>query len=212
MASCVVISVDYRLAPEHKFPAAVDDAFAALNWVAHHAVELNINPLQIAVGGDSAGGNLAAVMAIKTTSQVSPSIMYQLLIYPAVTTNMKFKFPSMSENALGYLLTKESILWFYSQYLSNEEDASHPFSSPLLYQDLSNLPPAMIITAEYDPLRDEGKAYAERLQTAGVSVSYKCYEGMIHQFFNLAHEVDAARSAVQDAAYALKEAFTATLS
>lgn len=208
-ASCVVVSVDYRLAPEHKFPAAVDDAFASLNWVTDHAAKLNVNPLQVAVGGDSAGGNLSAVMAIKATSQGNPSIMYQLLIYPAVTTNMKLEFPSMSENAHGYLLTRESILWFYSQYLGSEEDSLHPYSSPLLYQDLSNLPPAMIITAEYDPLRDEGKAYAERLQAAGVSVNYKCYEGMIHQFFNLAHEVDAAKIAIQDAAFALKDAFTA---
>ncbi|WP_019424459.1 alpha/beta hydrolase [Paenibacillus sp. OSY-SE] len=207
-ASCVVVSVDYRLAPEHKFPAAVEDAFASLNWVADHADELNVNPSQIAVGGDSAGGNLSAVMAIKAKEQGSPPLTYQLLIYPAVSTDIRFDFPSMTENANGYLLTVESIRLFYSQYLRNEEDAMNPYSSPLLYKNVTSLPPAMVITAEFDPLRDEGKAYAERLQQAGVPVHYTCYKGMIHQFFNIGHEVDAAKAAIMEAALALKDAFT----
>ncbi|GKU78417.1 alpha/beta hydrolase [Paenibacillus sp. L3-i20] len=206
-ASCIVVAVDYRLAPEHKFPAAVEDAYAALTWVFQHTEELNINPQKIAVGGDSAGGNLAAVMSIKAAERGGTPIVYQLLIYPAVTTDTSFQYPSMIENATGYLLTRESILWFYSQYLSKLEDISDSFASPLLHGDLSNLPPAMIITAQFDPLRDEGAAYAERLQSAGVPVNYKCYEGMIHQFFHLAHEIDTANQALEDATLALKATF-----
>ncbi|MBH5316847.1 alpha/beta hydrolase [Paenibacillus sp. GSMTC-2017] len=206
-ASCIVISVDYRLAPENKFPAAVEDAFTALKWVTEHTKKLNIDPQKIAVGGDSAGGNLAAVMTIKAAEHGNLPIIYQLLIYPAVTMDTLFQYPSMIENASGYLLTRESILWFYSQYLSTLEDASNSFSSPLLHGALRNLPPATIITAQFDPLRDEGAAYAERLQSAGVSVNYRCYEGMIHQFMNLAHEVDTANEALEDIAYTLKAVF-----
>jgi acetyl esterase len=195
-AQCVVISVDYRLAPEHKFPAAVDDAYIATQWVAENAGSLGIDPGRIAVGGDSAGGNLAAAVTLLAKERSGPAIAYQVLIYPV--TNYSFDTASYETNAEGYMLTKRSMVWFWNHYLADPADGQNPCASPLKAADLSGLPPAMVITAEFDPLRDEGAAYAERLRQAGVPVVYADYPGMIHGFFGMALMLDTAKQAVSD--------------
>jgi acetyl esterase len=205
-AGCVVVSVDYRLAPEHKFPAAVEDAYTATRWVAENASVVQGDPTRIAVGGDSSGGNLAAAVALMARDRGEPSLIYQLLVCPV--TNHDFSTLSYQENADGYLLTKGSMVWFWNQYLKDEKDGHNPYASPLQAQDFSGLPPALVITAEYDPLRDEGEAYAARLQKAGVSVVTKRYEGMIHGFFEMAALLDTSRLAIEEAAQALRKAFT----
>ncbi len=154
-ASCVVVAVDYRLTPEHKFPAAVDDCDAAVQWVADHAAALKGDPARLAVGGDSAGGNLAASVALRTRDRGMPYLAFQLLIYPA--TEMHCGTLSHQENAEGYLLTRDAIMWFRDHYLHSDADMSHPDASPLLAPSLDDLPPAFIITAEFDPLCDEGE-------------------------------------------------------
>lgn len=204
-AQCVVISVDYRLAPEHKFPAAVEDAYDSLNWVAMNAEEFDIDPKRIAVGGDSAGGNLAAVASIIAKEKKSPKIVYQLLLYPS--TGYEEVPDSMRENAEGYLLTVQQMNWFRDQYFSSKEELKHPYASPVLYSDLKDLPPALIMTAQYDPLRDVGKAYAEKLQDNGVIVFYKNYEGLIHGFANFHTLVDKANEALTEAAKQLRIVF-----
>ncbi len=201
-ASCVVVAVDYRLAPEHKFPAAVEDCDAATQWVSDHAASLGGDPARIAVGGDSAGGNLAAVVALRARDRGTPYLAFQLLIYPA--TELHGGTPSHRENAEGYLLTRDAIEWFRDHYLRSDADVSHPDASPLLALSLDDLPPAFIITAAFDPLRDEGEAYAARLQEAGVPVILKRYEGMIHGFFNLGHVLDQGRQAIEDCAAELR--------
>ena len=206
LAECVVVSVDYRLAPEHKFPAAADDAYAAVKWVIENASLIQINASKVAVGGDSAGGNLAAVVALMAKDRKDLSICYQMLIYPA--TNYAFDTASYAENADGYFLTKDTIVWFWNHYLNDEQDGKSPYASPLLATDLSGLPPALVITAELDPLRDEGEAYAERLQAAHVPVEFRRYEGMIHGFYWMAGVIDQGKNAMQQSADALKRAFS----
>lgn len=203
-ANCIVVSVDYRLAPEHKFPVAVDDAFAALQWVAQHAGEIGGDADKIAVGGDSAGGNLATVMTIIAKEKRGPKLVYQLLIYPSTGVGHT---KSYDENGEGYYLTKDLMAWFRKHYMNSPEDANDPYFSPYLYDDVHDLPPAFVMTAEYDPLRDDGKAYADKLKSAGVDVQYIEYEGMIHGFVTLANVIDTGKTALEDAAYALKEAF-----
>ena len=207
-SGCAVISVDYRLAPEHPFPAAPDDAYAATRYVAEHPGEFGIDPERIAVGGDSAGGNLAAVVALMSRERGGPSLKFQLLIYPAV--DWEDQSPSMLEYSRDHFLTDTLMNWFRDQYLASAEDGRHPHASPLKAQDFSGLPPALVITAECDPLRDQGEAYARRLQRAGVHVELKRYDGMIHLFFNLGGVVDAGRTAIADAANALRLALRAT--
>jgi acetyl esterase len=175
----VVASIDYRLAPEHQFPAAVDDCVAALRWVASHGSELGGDPSRIAVAGDSAGGNLAAVASIAARDEGIP-VRHQLLVYPV--TDGTFTQPSMDENGEGYLLTKASMLWFGEHYFGSG-DAKDPRLSPLYVDDLSGVAPATVLTAEFDPLRDEGEAYAERLREADVPVELTRFDGMIHGFF-----------------------------
>ena len=204
-AGCLVVSVDYRRAPEHKFPTATEDCYAAVRWVAENAASLNGDSARIAVGGDSAGGNLAAVVALMARDRGGPPLRYQLLIYPA--TNHDFTTASCQENAEGYFLTTADSRWFWSQYLRDENDAANPYASPLRAEDLSGLPPALIITAEYDPLRDEGEAYAERLRQAGVAAEAKRYDGMIHGFFQMGAVIDRGKQAIEDAAQALRTAF-----
>jgi acetyl esterase len=194
----VVVSVDYRMGPEHKFPAAVDDCYAATRWAAEHAVELGADAQRLAVIGDSAGGNLAAVMALVARERGEPAIAYQVLIYPA--TNYGFDTASCLENADGYVLTREGMRWFWGNYLANEADGADPHASPLRATDLSGLPPALIITCEFDPLRDEGEAYGERLREAGVQVKVSRYDGMIHGFYWMSGAISRTQVLVDEIA------------
>ena len=201
-ADCIVVSVDYRLAPEHKFPAAVEDALAAFNWVAANAHDLGGAPDMVAVAGDSAGGNLAAVIAQLTRSQaLKPA--FQLLIYPA--TDFAMNTPSHASCGEGYLLTRPSMEWFRDQYLNGTQEQQDPRASPLKAADFKGLPPSMVITAGFDPLRDEGKAYADALTAAGVPVVYRNFDGLIHGFINTLGVVHAAARAMDEIAYGLRQ-------
>lgn len=204
-ASCMVISVDYRLAPEHKFPAAVWDAYDSLHWVASHTKELNIDVERIAVGGDSAGGNLAAVACLIAKERKSPSLCYQLLIYPS--TGYEEIPQSMIENGQGYLLTTDFMRWFRDHYYRTEQDQYNPYASPILAKSLAGLPKALVVTAQFDPLRDVGKAYAERLRSFGVDVQYRNYDTLIHGFANMYTFVPKAREALIYCSEQLKQAF-----
>jgi len=203
-AAATVVSVDYRLAPEHKFPAAVDDSWAALAWTAAHAAELGVDPARLAVGGDSAGGNLAAVIAQIARDRGGPRLAFQLLVYPV--TDARLGHPSMDENAEGYGLTKAQMAWFIEQYVRSEADRLDPRCSPLLAKSCADLAPALVITAEYDPLRDEGEAYAQRLIAAGVRTTLTRYTGMIHGAFQMHGNVDAGRAMLEQAGAALRAA------
>ena len=202
-ARCAVFSVEYRKAPESPFPAAVDDCFAALNFVSREEKKLGINAKQLAVGGDSAGGNLAAVMALMARDAGGPAISFQLLIYPGVDQQMGH--PSIDSNGEGYLLTKKSMLYFRGHYLPRKEDWLDWRASPLLAKSLARLPPAFVMTAGYDPLRDEGKAYAERLAKEGVQTEYKNYADMVHGFITMGRVLDTTNTALADCAQALKK-------
>lgn len=196
-ATCMVASVDYRLAPEHKFPAAVEDSYSATKWIADNAADLGGIPRRIAVGGDSAGGNLAAAVSLMARDRGGPDIAFQLLIYPI--TNHKFDTDSYKENGEGYMLTKEDMEWFRNHYLRDQHDEENQYASPLLANSLSSLPPAFVITAEFDPLRDEGEAYAARLKEFDVPVRVNRYSGTIHGFMTIA-ELKQRGQAVGDAA------------
>ena len=199
----VVVNVDYRLAPEHRFPAGVEDCDAATRWVSDHAADLGADPARLAVAGDSAGGNLAAVVARRSRDRGGPPIAFQLLIYPA--TDMTRSLASHTENGTGYLLETDTMTWFLDHYLGGA-DARQPDASPLFAEDLSGLPPALVVTAEFDPLRDEGEAYAERLAEAGVAVTSSRYDGMIHGFYGMDRVIDTARSATDETVTALQKA------
>jgi len=194
-AGAVVISVDYRLAPEHPFPAAVDDAWAALRWIADHAGDLGGDPSRLAVAGDSAGGNLAAVVALLARDAGSPALRGQLLVYPATDATMASN--SIQANGEGFFLTKADMEWFYGHYAP--ERPSDWRLSPLSAEDLTGLPPALVLTAEYDPLRDEGEAYGARLAASGVPVEVVRKDGLIHGFFGMVADVDEARAAMDHA-------------
>ena len=202
-SGCTVISVDYRLAPEHKFPAAVDDAYAATDYIAQHAAEFRIDPERIAVGGDSAGGTLATVVTMLARDRGGPRLKFQLLVYPLV--DVEDHSPSMQEYEKDHFLTREGMDWFLGHYL-RPEDRKHPHVSPMNATNFRDLPPAMIVTAECDPLRDQGEAYARKLQAAGVAVELKRYEGMIHPFLNLPGILDTAKVAIGDVGAALRKA------
>lgn len=204
-AGCVVVSVDYRLAPENKFPAAVEDTYAATQWVANNAARINGDLTRIAVGGDSSGGNLAAVVSLMARNQNEPSLMYHLLVNPG-TNLSSFDTDSYRNYADGYGQTKAFVEWCRGNYLE-KDDWRHPYASPLLAKDLSGLPPALVITSEFDVLRDEGEAYAERLQQAGVPVTCTRYNGMIHFGVMWAVASDLARNAIDEATAALRSAF-----
>ncbi|MBM4406544.1 MAG: alpha/beta hydrolase [Chloroflexi bacterium] len=206
-AECAVVSVDYRLAPEHKFPIPFDDCYAAMVWVAEHSRELGVDGARIAVGGDSSGGNLAAAVALKARDAGGPKLAFQLLIYPALDRNLETA--SYRQNASGYLLTRETMAVNWALYLGSEADAKNPYACPIQAKDLRGLPPALIITAEYDPLRDDGDIYAKRLRAADVPVAYTCYEGMIHAFFSYSEVLAEAKQALAQAGEALKKAFRA---
>jgi acetyl esterase len=204
-ARCVTVAVDYRLAPEHKFPAAADDCYAASQWVARNASEIGVNPAHLALGGDSAGGNLAAAVSLMARDHKDLHVGYQLLMYPALDASLQTK--SMADFAEGYLLTRADMVWFWGHYLRADADRSNPYACPAAAKDLSGLPPAMVITAEFDPLGDEGEAYARRLQEAHVRVALKRYEGVTHGFMSMATIVDQGRKAIDDAASHLRAAF-----
>ncbi|HLJ32882.1 MAG TPA: alpha/beta hydrolase [Ktedonobacteraceae bacterium] len=207
LVGCIVVSVDYRLAPEHKYPAAVEDCYAATCWVAQNAAAIGGDATRLAVGGDSAGGNLTAVVNLIARDEGGPSISFQLLIYP-VTDYHTPGTPSYIENQEGYLLSREDMIWYFGHYLSSPDEAQDPHVSPLKASDLSNLPSAMVITAEFDLLRDEGEAFAQRLQEAGVPVILKRYNGLIHGLFGKDDGIDQAIQAQIDAANVLREAFS----
>jgi acetyl esterase len=200
-AGVVVVSVDYRLSPEHPAPAAIDDAVAALSWTAAHAEELGVDPSRLAVGGDSAGGNLAALLCQRARAAGGPAIAFQLLVYPV--TDLTQRHPSYEENAEGYLLTRDAMTWFIGHHLDGIDPAD-PLVSPLHADSLEGLPPALVITAEYDPLRDEGEAYAARLRDAGVPVEAVRYDGQIHGFLAMDSVLDDAKLALDRAAGALR--------
>jgi len=204
-ARCAVLAVEYRLGPEHRFPAAFEDAVAAVRWTAAHAVDLGLDGERIAVAGDSAGGNLAAGAALALRGG-EPRIALQVLLYPGV--DMHGLWPSRAEYAKGYLLEREDMLWFRGNYLRNEADARDWRASPLLAENHSGLPPAYIFTAGFDPLRDEGAAYAERLHASGVRVTHECFEGMIHGFVTMGAALAAANHALYRAAQGLRLAFS----
>jgi acetyl esterase len=195
---CVVVSVDYRLAPENKFPAAPDDCLAATRWAVANAAALGADPGRVLVAGDSAGANLAAVTALRIRDEGGPSLSAQLLIYP-VTDYYEPGTPSMSENAEGYGLTRSGMIWFWDHYLADPSHGDHPHASPFRAADLSGLPPALVVTAEFDPLRDEGEYYADRLRQAGVPTEMKRWDGMNHGFFFWPGVVDRASDAMDEA-------------
>jgi acetyl esterase len=203
-AGCAVASVDYRLAPEFKYPVAVEDSYAALKWVVANAARLGLDPARVAVGGDSAGGNLAAVVALLARERHGPRLLLQVLVYPA--TNHDFGTPSYRENATGYMLTTEDMRWFWRHYLAREEQAAEVNASPFRAASLADLPPALVITAGCDPLRDEGEAYAVRLRDAGVAVTLTQYPGMFHGFLRMTRILDQARAALGEVAGALHKA------
>jgi len=204
-SGATVVSVDYRLAPEHPFPAAIDDCLAAVRWVVDNAADLGVDPARLALGGDSAGGNLAAIAAHELLAAGGPDVRFQLLIYPVTDGTMSH--PSVDENADGYFLTKATMAWFWQQYVG-DGDATGPRVSPLHAADevLAASPPALVITAQYDPLRDEGEAYAARLAAAGVDVTATRYDGVIHGFFSMRDLVPEGKAAVDEACEALRTA------
>jgi len=202
---CVVTSIGYRLAPEHKFPAAVDDAYAAVRWVADNAADLRSDPARIAVGGSSAGGGLAAAVALIARDRGGPKIAFQLLTVPV--TELSSRATSHREFAEGYGLTSADMLWFGRHYVRTEADADEPHAS-VLRADLHDMPPAFVITAECDPLRDDGEAYAEKLRKLGIAARYKRYPGMFHGFMSFPGVLPEAAEAFEDAGKALREALS----
>ena len=202
-ARCVVFSVDYRLAPEYPFPAAVEDCFAATCYVAQNAAKLKIQGL--AVGGDSAGGNLAATVALLARDAGGPVLAFQLLIYPA--TDQRMGSASHERNGQGYLLTADAIRYFRRNYLPNERDWSDWRASPLLAKSHASLPAALLVTAGYDPLVDEGRAYADKLRAAGTKVEYREFPDMVHGFILFGGVIDTANAAVAECCAALRGAF-----
>lgn len=201
-SGCVVVSVDYRLAPEHRYPAAPDDAYAATRYVAEHPAEFGIDATRLAVLGDSAGGNLATATALRARDLGGPALRLQVLVYPQVMLDDDGS-ASMREFGQGHFLTTESLTWFRGHYCPDAAARRQPYASPLL-ADLHGLPPAFVLTAECDPLRDQGEAYVRRLRDAGVAVDLKRYDGMFHPFFSLPGVIDGAKVAIADVAAALK--------
>ncbi len=206
-ANCIVVVPDYRLAPEHPFPAAPNDCYAVLQWAASNAASIGGDASRIALAGDSAGGNLAAVVAQMAKAWGGPDIALQLLIYPA--TRMGATTQSYTDFNEGYFLTGKAMNWFFNHYLTKAAHWDDPQASPLLATDLTGLPAAYVMTAGFDPLRDEGKAYADRLREAGVAVDYVCYERQIHGFISMAGALDEGKAFLREAAAVLRKAFTA---
>ncbi|KVQ82642.1 lipolytic protein [Burkholderia multivorans] len=204
-SGAAVIAVDYRLAPEHRFPAAVNDCFDAVCWIAQHAHLLSLDASRLVVAGDSAGGNLAAVTALRIRDEGGPPLCAQVLVYP-VTDYHTPPTRSYVENQSGYVLTRAAMVRFWRHYVENEQDAFHPHACPLRAKSLAGLPRALVVTAGFDPLRDEGDAYANRLFDAGVPVTLRHYEGMIHGFFRMGLACAAAQEALMAAAAWISDA------
>jgi acetyl esterase len=204
-ARCIVVSVEYRLAPEHKFPTAPEDCYAATLWTVRNAPSLGGDPSRVAIGGDSAGGNLTAVVAQMARDRGAPPLLLQVLVYPV--TNHALDTPSYRANADGYLLTRAAMEWFWNHYLREAHDGTEPYASPLRATNFANLPPALLITAEYDPLRDEGAAYGIKLREAGVRLVHSDYPGMIHGFFSLGQVFRQTRELYGQISAELRRAF-----
>ena len=202
MAGCLVVTVGYRLAPEHPFPAAVEDCFAAVGWIAATAADLGADAARIAVGGDSAGGNLAAAVTLMARDEGTVKLVGQLLVYP--NTEQMVDDESLRDNRDPWLFNNRSVAWYRQHYLADPQHAYEPMASPMLAARLDGLPPALVITAEYDPLRDQGERYARRLAAEGTPTELTRYDGMVHGFFGMAGSVDGARSALKQAAAALR--------
>ena len=205
-SGCVIASVDYRLAPEHRFPAALDDSYAATAWIAENGAKLDIDPSRLAVGGDSAGGNLTAAVALLAQERGGPTLRFQLLVYPV--TDHDFDTASYSDNATGYLLSRDAMRAFWDHYVPDERQRNDPRASPLRAADLSGQPPAFVLTAGYDPLRDEGVAYARRLEEAGVPVTHVEYLDVVHGFLRWPSKVDPTREAQDRVSEAVREALS----
>jgi acetyl esterase len=203
-SGCAIVSVDYRMGPERRFPAAVDDCVAATRWVREQAAALQLDAARLAVGGDSAGGNLAAVVCLALREAGQPLPAFQLLIYPA--TDMRMVAPSHQTNGEGYLLTRDTMQYFRAHYIPDPARWSDWRASPLLAPDLRGLPPALVLTAGYDPLRDEGRQYADALSAAGCAAQYVCFERQIHGFMPMGRVIDEANTAVDLCAAALRRA------
>ena len=205
-AGCVVVSIDYRLAPEHVFPAGAMDCYAATQWVAENAASFGADRSRMAVGGDSAGGNLAAAVSLMARDRGGPAINFQLLLYPV--TDCALDTPSQKEFAEdGYVLSRADMEWFWKNYLDRPAEKNNPYACPLRAKNLSGLPPALVLTASHDPLRDEGERFAERLIAAGVKVTCTRYEGVTHGFVSFADALDKGKEGIRQAADALKAAF-----
>ena len=202
LAEVIVVSVDYRLAPEHVYPAAVQDSYAALQWVNDNLETLQGNG-KIGVGGESAGGNLAAIVAQQSRDRGGPPIAFQCLLYPV--TDAEMSRPSYSENGSGYLLETTTMEWFWDTYCPDLEQRLNADASPLRAKNLADLPPALVVTAEFDPLRDEGNAYAHALQAAGNSATLMCCEGLVHDFFSTAAVFGCSRGPFEKTINALRE-------
>jgi acetyl esterase len=204
-SGAVVVSVDYRLSPENGFPAAGEDAYAALKWVFDNASEIGVDPTRVAVSGDSAGANLSAVVSLMAKDRGGPPLAFQVLIYPV--TDHTMEQASYQENAEGPILTVRDIHYFWTHYMP-DGDRSQPYASPLRATDLSGLPPALVITAEFDPLRDEGEEYGQRLAEAGVPTEVRRYDGMFHGFFWMPAAIDRGRECMDDVAERLRKALS----
>lgn len=205
-SECTVVSVGYRLSPEHPFPAGFEDCYAATEWVVDNAEDLLVDPAHVAVGGDSGGGNLAAAVALASRDRDGPELAHQLLIYPAVNAPEIQWFDSYDANGEGYLLEMPGVQYYYDQYLDSAAHLGNDYAFPLRARDLSDLPSATVLTAGFDPLRDEGEAYVRRLEDAGVATDHRHYEGQIHAFVSLFEHIDAGREAIDDLAAHLADA------
>ena len=204
-AECIVVSVEYRLAPESKFPAAADDCYAATVWAAENAGSFRGDGVRLAVTGGSAGGNLAAVVSLMARDRGGPRIAQQTLVYPVIERD--FSTASYQENAVGYGLERKGMEWYWDHYLRDDRDALDPYAAPIQAESLAGLPPALVITAEFDPLRDEGEKYAAALSAAGVPTMCTRYDGVAHLFYGLPERIDKGAAAIKETTLALRTAF-----